>query len=60
MTKLEAFKCVIHDLVVDARQSEQQGLTGYASKCVEEARAIFRQRHTATLDRYGWPLLAKD
>lgn len=60
MTKLESLRHTIHDLIIDARSSNEAGQTDYAEACKKEAEAIYRQRHTCRIDQYGWPLLAKN
>jgi hypothetical protein len=56
---------VIHDLVADVRAAERHAaaepplrrhaLLNYAAKCRAQVRAVYRNRRTAKLDRFGWP-----
>lgn len=60
---------VIRDLISDVRFSERSLNAGtwanpwlrseeetYLRNCRDKAIAIFRQRHSCRMDRYGWPL----
>lgn len=45
----------LHDLVVDARCADRDGLADYAAKVRGQIRTIYSRRHTAKVDAYGWP-----
>jgi hypothetical protein len=48
---------ILLDLIVDIRCADRDGLTDYAAQQRAEFRRFWKVRHTARLDRCGWPIL---
>lgn len=44
---------IVRDLANDYRNSTGE----YRAKCLACIQALFKNRHTVKLDRYGWPML---
>ena len=53
-------KDLIHDLMVDIKCADRDGLTEYAEKCRKELYHIIGNHLTLKFDRYGSPVIPED
>lgn len=59
-TPKELVRFVILDTIADIRAAEVDGMEGMADFAADQRaflRRLVKHRHTARVDRYGWPIL---
>ncbi len=55
MKKISIIRSLVREFIADMRCAMKYGDRDFAQMCVSDIRNLYRNRHSTTINQFGWP-----